>query len=282
VLGAQAIPGRLDADAHAAPELDALGRELREAAIEHGLVELEVGDAVAQEPAGAVGGLVHDRGVAGARELLRAREPRGPRADDRDPPTGAQPRRRRARDDPAALPRALGQLFLDVLDGHRRAVEPEHARRLARRRAQPAGELREVVGRVEPPPRRLPLIAPQPIVEVGDRVAERTALHAERHAAVHAATGLLTKLGLGLMTLDLAPVEHAQRDRSAKGVVARPLEEAGGLAHQRTPAARGRWAARRACSTRRYSTGITFTKRGTISSQLSSSLRPSVEPVSRT
>jgi hypothetical protein len=227
--------------------------------------------------------------VAGARELLRARQARRARADDRDPLPGLLPGRRRLRRDPAAAPRALGQLLLDVLDRHRRAVEPEHARRLARRRAQPPGELGEVVGGVEPPPRRLPLIAPQPIVEVGDRVAERAALHAERHAAVHAAAGLLAQRAVVVVTLDLAPVVQPLGDRPARRHQALPLDEPGRLAHQRAPAAcglpviaRGRVAARRACSTRRYSTGITLTKRGTTSSQLSISFLPSVEPVSRT
>jgi hypothetical protein len=49
---------------------------------------------------------------------------------------------------------------LDLLDRHRRvAVDPEHARGLARGRAQPAGELREVVGRVQALDRVAPAIA---------------------------------------------------------------------------------------------------------------------------
>ena len=61
----------------------------------------------------------------------------------------------------------------------------------ARRRAQLAGELREVVGRVQAVDRRLPAVAVDEVVPVGNQVAERAALMAERDAAVHAARALL-------------------------------------------------------------------------------------------
>ena len=69
-------------------------------------------------------------------------------------------------------------------------VDAEHARGLARRRAQPAGELREVVGGVQPLDRAVPVVAPDQVVPLRDEVAERAALVAERDAAVHAAAGL--------------------------------------------------------------------------------------------
>ena len=77
-------------------------------------------------------------------------------------------------------------------------VDAEHARRLARRRAQPAGELREVVRRVQPVDRVPPVVAVDEVVPVGDQVAERAAVVAERDAAVHAAPGLrLQRLASG-------------------------------------------------------------------------------------
>ena len=56
----------------------------------------------------------------------------------------------RAGPGPALRPRPVDDLDLDLLDRHRVGVDAEHAGALARRRAEPAGELREVVGRVQP------------------------------------------------------------------------------------------------------------------------------------
>ena len=52
--------------------------------------------------------------------------------------------------DPALVPGAVDDLDLDLLDRDRVLVDAEHARGLARRRAQPPGELREVVRGVQP------------------------------------------------------------------------------------------------------------------------------------
>ena len=62
------------------------------------------------------------------------------------------------------------------------------------RRAQPAGELREVVGRVQALDGLAALAAPREVVPLRDQVAERAALVAERDAAVHAAAGLAAQL----------------------------------------------------------------------------------------
>ena len=99
-------------------ELGALGLHLREAPVEVALLHLELGDAVAQQPADAVGALEHDDVVAGARELLRGREPGGPGADDRD----LLARCARVGDDrrdPALVPRPVDDLDLDLLDRDR-------------------------------------------------------------------------------------------------------------------------------------------------------------------
>ena len=85
--------------------------------------------------------------VPGARELLRAGEPGGAGADDGDPLAGAV--RRDLRLDPALRPALVDDRALDGLDGHRLVGDVERAARLAGRRADAAGELREVVGRVQ-------------------------------------------------------------------------------------------------------------------------------------
>ena len=74
---------RAGPDVHRA-ELDAFGRHLLDATVDQVLLHLEVGDAVAQQPADAVALLEHDDRMARARELLRAGEPGRARAHDRD------------------------------------------------------------------------------------------------------------------------------------------------------------------------------------------------------
>src|SRR6185436_7314433 len=105
---------------------------------------------------------------------------------------------------------------LDVLDRDRFLVDAEHAGRLTRRRAEPAGELREVVGRVQPLDRAGPVVAPDQVVPLRDQVAQRAAVVAERDAAVHAATGLLgddrQQRLAGPTGVDLFPVMDALAD----------------------------------------------------------------------
>ena len=68
-----------------AAELGALGLHLLEAAVEVALLHLELGDAVAQQAADAVGPLEDDDRVAGAgRAAAAAARPAGPGADDGD------------------------------------------------------------------------------------------------------------------------------------------------------------------------------------------------------
>ncbi|CAB4847085.1 unannotated protein [freshwater metagenome] len=55
-------------------ELHALGHHLLETAVEMPLLHLELGDAVAEEAADAIGTLEHRDRVTGASELLRGRE----------------------------------------------------------------------------------------------------------------------------------------------------------------------------------------------------------------
>ena len=84
----------------------------------------------------------------------------------------------------------VDDVLLDVLDRDRIVVDVEHARLLARRRADAAGELREVVRRVQALDRLAPAVAVHEVVPVGDDVPERAALVAERDAAIHAARAL--------------------------------------------------------------------------------------------
>ena len=173
VAGAQLLERDVAADGDAEGELDALGDELLDAAIDQVLLELEVGDAVAQQAAGAVVALVHGHRVAGARELLRRGEAGRARADDAD--GMARARRGRLRRDPALLPGALDDRPLDLLDRDGVVVDREDAGLLAGRRAELAGQLGEAVGGVQALARLLPVAAVHEVVPVGDEVAERAA-----------------------------------------------------------------------------------------------------------
>ena len=120
---------------------------------------------------------------------------------------------------------------LDRLDGHGVVVDPEHTGALAGCRTKRAGELREVVGGVQPVDGLPPMGAIDEIVPVRDEVPERAALVAEGDAAVHAARRLLGELGLGPGLQDLAPVLDSRRDRPVGLLGARVLDETCDLTH---------------------------------------------------
>src|SRR6185312_4230112 len=95
--------------------------------------------------------------------------------------------------------------------------DAEHTSGLARRRAQPTGELREVVRGVQPLDGLTPVAFPRQVVPLRDQVAERATVVAERNTAVHAASGLLLQLADLLLLVDLTPVHQPQRHRAALG-----------------------------------------------------------------
>src|SRR5262249_11094415 len=167
--------------------------------------------------------------VAGARELLRAGEAGGTRADDGDAFAGF--RRRRLRLDPAVLVRLVDDRALDRLDGDRVVLEVESARRLARRRADAAGEFREIIGRVQVARGLLPVAGVDEVVPVGDLVVDRAAGVTIRDAALHAARRLVARLLRRQRDDELAPVFDALLDRRVVAVVALELQKTRNLAH---------------------------------------------------
>src|SRR4029078_13456246 len=180
------------------------------AAVDEPLLHLEVRDAVAQQPADPIGTLEELDLVAGASELLRRRHAGGAGADDRDA-LAALPRGDE-RAHPALVESAVDDVFLDVLDRDRIVVDVEDARLLARGGTDAAGELGEVVGRVQPVDRLAPAAAVHEVVPVGDDVPERTALVTEGDAAIHAARALALQHLVGRALLELAPVLQAFGD----------------------------------------------------------------------
>src|SRR2546423_3740190 len=182
---AQLLDGEVDPDRAAGHEADALGAELGQPPVDVALLQLEVGDAVPQQPARLVVAFVHGHRVPGPGQLLRGGQPGRSGAHHGDRPAGRFRGRLRGHVPEVECP--VDDLDLDLLDGHRLTTgDGEDARGLTRRRTQPPGELREVVGRVQLLDRELPLAGTHEVVPVRDPVAQRAAVVAERDAAVHA------------------------------------------------------------------------------------------------
>ena len=147
-------------------ETHSLRRHLRDAAVDQGLLHLEVGNAVAQQAADAVAAsrTPSPRGrrgrAAGRRPGRPGRSPRRPRA--------CRSVRGRLRHDPAFLPAAVDDRALDRLDGHRVVVDVERAGRLARRRADAAGEFGKLLVECSVVSAASPLVAIDQVVPVRD------------------------------------------------------------------------------------------------------------------
>ncbi len=230
--GAVSRAGR-QPDRGRAAELDALCPQLRQPAVEDPLLHLELRDPEAEEAAWRLGAFEDHDLMAGSHQLLGARQAGRAGADHRDPPAGALAGS--VRPDPTLGPCPLRDLVLDPLDGDRVGVDAEHARGLARGGAQPAGELREVVGGVQALGGTEPVAPVHEVVPLGDEVPERAALVAERDPAIHAAGSLLAAALLLEGLVDLAPVAKAHLDGTAARELAAVLEEPGRLTHGRPP-----------------------------------------------
>ena len=170
VAVAQLPPVSVAADVDAGAEDRALAAHLVQAPVEVLLLHLELGDAVAQQAADLVGPLVDRDRVAGPGQLLGGGEAGRARSRSRRPSCPRATPAAAGRTQPDSQARSM-IADLDVLDRHRVLVDAEHAGGLARRRAQPAGELREVVGRVQPLDRAVPVVAPDQVVPLRDDVA---------------------------------------------------------------------------------------------------------------
>jgi hypothetical protein len=197
------------------------------------LLDLEVGDAVAEQAADLVVAFVDGHGVAGAGQLLRGGQPGRSGADHRDPPAGQ--RCRRLRPYVPEVERVVGDLHLDLLDGDRVVGDAQYAGRLARRRTEPAGELREVVGGVQALRGGRPGAGADQVVPVRDAVAQRAALVAERDAAVHAPGGLVADELLAGRRVHLPPVADAHRHRPPLGQLPLVPEETVRVRHVPLP-----------------------------------------------
>ena len=200
-------------------------------------LHLEVGNAVAQQPASLRPSLIDMHIVADAGELLRAGEARRPRSDDRDFLAGPH----RWRLGPKSFRYgAVGDLAFDRFDGNRVLVDVERARGFARRRAHPTGDFRKIVGRMQIARRFVPVAGINEIVPVRDLVVdwaawrpgrERARALAIGHAAIHATRCLGAVVRLGQRLHKFVPMANPLLDRLIVAVFALVFEKAGYLAH---------------------------------------------------
>src|SRR5690606_7484974 len=172
-------------------EGDALAFELRDAAIDMVLLDLEVGDAIAHQPASLALALVDVNVVAGPAKLLRSGHSGRPRANDGDAVAGLHGSGNRVH--VAQIPSLVADRLLNRLDGNGHIFEVKRASLFARSRADAARPFGEIVSRVEVADRFFPITLIDQIIPVGDLVVNRTTRRpmAEGYAAIHAARGLL-------------------------------------------------------------------------------------------
>src|ERR1700688_3683658 len=177
--------------------------------------------------------------VPGARELLRARKPRGAGAYDRDLLAGLVLGYFRL--EPAIVPGAVDDGAFDGLDGDGIVVDVERAGSFARRRADAAGELRKIVGRVQVARGFFPVALVDQIVEIRNLVVDRAARRARLNragavaignAAVHAARGLIAGVFLAQGNDEFAIVLHALGNGRVFAIVPVDLQKTCNLAHQ--------------------------------------------------
>ncbi len=241
VLGPQLPAGHVDADVAAGDKPHTFGGELLQPEVDVMFLQLEVGDAVAEQSADPVAALVQRDPVPSPGQLLRGGHAGRARADHGNRTAGR--RARRQWHQPAVVDRPVDDLDLDLLDGDRVVGDAEYAGRLARRRAEPAGELGEVVGGVQGLTRVGPPVPVHQVVPGRDQVAQRAALVTERDAAVHAARGLLMdELVVGALG-HLAPVAETDEDGPVRRRFPAVLQEAARVGHSAPRGRRWRGAA---------------------------------------
>ena len=182
--------GDVRTDLDARHKHDALGFEKGAAALDEGLVELEAGDAVAEESADIGVFLINRYLPTLATERDGGGKPRRTRADDGDGLPVLV--RRRTRLDPAVRESGLDDVLFRLADHHGFLVELVDAARLAEGGADAGGELREVGMPAQKFVGAMVVAVRDGAVLVGDEIAERATVGmAEGLPAVHAARDLL-------------------------------------------------------------------------------------------
>jgi hypothetical protein len=167
--------------------------------------------------------------MASARQLLRSGHACG---------TGADNRNRLARlfggnlwFDPALFPPLVDDGAFDRFDRDGLIDDVQRARCLARRGADAARKLGEIVGRMKVGQRLAPIVFIDQVIPVRDLVVHRTAVMAVRNAAVHAARRLPLQPRSIVRDHEFAVVLQPFRRRIICAVLAFDFEKACCLAH---------------------------------------------------
>ena len=200
-------------------KFDALLFQQADAAVDDGLVEFEIGDAVAQQSTCGFVFLEDGNGVAHVVEVVGGGETGGTGSDDGhllsvtlDVGTGH---------DKTFLKGHLGDGGLVLAVSGRLVVEAvEHAGLLAQRRADAASELGEGICAIQQAVGQLKVAFVQSVVPLGRLVAQRTGPVAEGHAAVHAAAGLQFAFARRERLLHLAEVVDSIVNRTVTRLLA--------------------------------------------------------------
>src|SRR5262245_16047661 len=210
-------------------EHDAFFAHQVEPPVENILLHFEFGNAVSQESADTIGALENGDPVPRLIQLSGRCKSRGARSNNGN--RFARPHFRTAGPDDSFFESAIDDGDFDVFDRHRIGIDPENARPFARRRADPAGKLREVIRCEKSIERFLPLAFVDEVVPVGNDVSERAALMAERNAAIHASRSLRLKLVFRELLVDLLVVVDSLRDRTAFKIYSADFQKARRITH---------------------------------------------------
>src|SRR5690606_26474667 len=143
--------------------------------------------------------------------------------------------------DPAFRPALVDDGMFDRLDADGIVVDVQRTGGLAGRRADAAGELGKVVGRVQHVQRAAPVLFVHQVVPVGNDVVDRATAGAERYAAIHAARALLLGFVVGQGVDELAPVLQAHERRFIGFFDALKFKKAGDLAHSSSSGSNMLW-----------------------------------------
>ena len=216
-------------------ENNALSSHLLEAPVQHSLFHLEIGNAVTQKSADAVRLFEERHQVTRTIQLLGRSHARRPGSNDGDALAGACCGRFGL--DQAFFPRAVHDGLFDHFNADRRLVDAKHASCFARRGADAASKLREVIRRMQDPNRFLPFVPIHQIVPIRNDVVHRTARMAKGNAAIHAASRLRADLVVREGEIDFKIILHALRNRAASWSLSRVFLETGDLTHE-SPARR--------------------------------------------
>src|SRR5438067_4142301 len=187
-------------------ENNSLFRHEVEPPLHNPLLQFEIGNAVGQQSADAIGSFKYGHRVTRSIQLSRTGEARWTRADDSYLLTRSDFGRLRTH---PALPEGMrNQAELDLLDGDWIVVDAQDARGFAGSRTNPTCKLREIVGLMKNLNGFSPTTLVNQVIPIRNDVPERTAGVTEGDATIHAAGTLRLHQFVGRITVHLKPIAN--------------------------------------------------------------------------